>query len=180
MNKSVELSLIPFFSGLSRDRLAEIEGFSMVQTFEKKAIVFQSNEPARNIYGLIKGEVSLSILFKEEIVTKDIKHEDYISTHVEMLEKPVVIEKVKALDIFGWSALVQPEKMTATARCEDDCEIVLLPASHLKQLFSRDPELGYLLSARISSIIAHRLNSRTQKLVDAWCSLYESGQISMV
>ncbi len=65
--------------------------------------------------------------------------------------------------------------MTATARCEDDCEIVLIPASRLKQLFSRDPELGYLLSARISSIIAHRLNSRTQKLVDAWCSLYESG-----
>ncbi len=113
MNKTLELSLFPFFSGISRDRLAEIEAFSIVQNYEKGAAVFESNEPARNLYGLIQGDVDLSILFKEEIITKDIKHEEYISTNVENLEKPIIIEKVKNHDIFGWSALVEPERMTA-------------------------------------------------------------------
>ncbi len=180
MNKNIELSFFPFFSGISRDRLAEIEAFSIVQNYEKGATVFESNEPARNLYGLIQGDVDLSILFKEEIITKDIKYEEYISTNIENLEKPIIIEKVKNHDIFGWSALVEPERMTATARCAGDCEIVLIPASDLNQVFNNDPELGYLLSARLNIVIAKRLNSRTKKLVDTWCSLFETERISAV
>jgi len=180
MNKNPDLSLFPFFSGISRDRLAEIEAFSIIQTYEKGAAVFHSNEPARNLYGLIQGDVDLSILFKEEIITKNIKHEEYISTNVENLEKPVTIETVKNHDIFGWSALVEPEQMTSTARCTSDCEIILFPASNLKQIFNNDPELGYLLSSRLNVIIAHRLKHRTEKLVDAWCTLYETESISAV
>ncbi|MDM8538506.1 cyclic nucleotide-binding domain-containing protein, partial [Desulfobacterales bacterium HSG17] len=118
--------------------------------------------------------------FKEEIVTKDIKYEEYININVEKFEKPVTIDKIKNGDIFGWSALVQPARMTATARCEKECDIVVIPGSELKKIFSRDPELGYLLSARISNIIAHRLDHRTEKLVDAWCSLFGTEKISAV
>ncbi len=177
MDKGVALSQFPFFSDISRDRLAEIEAFSIMQTYEQGAVIFQNNEPAKNLYCLVNGEVNLAILFKEEVITKDVKYEEYISTNVEVFEKPIIIEKVKANDIFGWSALVTPERMTATARCATDCDIILIPASGLKQIFSKDPELGYLLSSRISSIIAKRLNSRTEKLVDAWCSLFETERI---
>jgi CRP-like cAMP-binding protein len=180
MNNNLNLSSFPFFSGISRDRLAEIEAFSIVQNYEKGAAIFQSNEPARNLYGLIQGEVDLSILFKEEIISKDIHYEEYISAYVEYLEKPIIIDNIKNHDIFGWSALVEPERMTATARCTRDCEIVLIPASDLKQIFNNDPELGYLLSSRINIIIAQRLDSRTKKLVDAWCSLFEMEKISAV
>ncbi len=180
MSRTVNLSQFLFFSDISNERLAEIEVFSMVQIYEKGDVIFASNEPARNLYGLVKGDVSLSLLFKEEIITKDIKYEEYINTSVENFEKPVIIDKIKNGDIFGWSALVQPERMTATARCEKECEIVIIPASDLKKIFSSDSELGYLLSVRISSIIAHRLNSRTEKLVDAWCSLFEAEKISAV
>lgn len=180
MNKNVELSFFPFFSGISRDRLAEVEAFSIVQNYEKGAAVFESNEPARYLYGLIQGDIDLSILFKDKIITKDIKYEEYISTNVENFEKPIIIEKVKNHDIFGWSALVEPERMTATARCANDCEIVLIPASELKQIFNNDPELGYLLSARLNILIAQRLSSRTEKLVNTWCSLFETERISAV
>ncbi len=180
MDKGVALSQFPFFSDISRDRLAEIEAFSIMQTYEQGAVIFQNNEPAKNLYCLVNGEVNLAILFKEEVITKDVKYEEYISTNVEVFEKPIIIEKVKSGDIFGWSALVTPERMTATARCAKDCEIVLIPAASLKQIFSNDPELGYLLSSRISSVIAKRLNSRTEKLVDAWCSLFETERIGVV
>ena len=180
MNKHPDLSIFPFFAGISRERLAEIETFSITQNYAKGAAVFQSDEPARNLYGLVQGDVELSIPFKEEIVTKDIKYEEYISTNIENHEKPIIVEKVKPHDIFGWSALVKPERMTATARCADDCEIVLIPASDLKNMFNNDPELGYLLSTRISTLIARRLNSRTEKLVDTWCSLFDTERISAV
>jgi len=180
MNNHPDLSLFPFFSSIAPDRLAEIEAFSIMQNYEKGAAVFQSNEPARNLYGLAHGDVDLSIPFREEIITKDIKYEEYISTNIENHEKAIIVEKVKNRDIFGWSALVEPERMTATARCASDCGIVLIPASGLKQVFKNDPELGYLLSSRINILIAHRLNSRTEKLVDTWCSLFETERISTV
>ncbi|MCP4673549.1 MAG: cyclic nucleotide-binding domain-containing protein [Desulfobacula sp.] len=180
MSKNPDLSLFPFFSGISRDRLAEIEAFSIVQNFEKGAVIFHHNESARNLYGLIQGDVDLSILFREEIITKNIKYEEHINTDIEEFEKPIIIEKVKKPSIFGWSALVEPEKMTATARCASDCEIVLIPASDLKQVFNSDSELGYLLSANLNSIIAQRLHSRTAKLVATWCSLFETERISTV
>lgn len=174
------LDRFPFFSGVSREQLSEIESFAISQQYERGQVVFQNNEPAKNLYALAGGEVDLAILFREEVVTKDIKYEEYISTRVELFEKPIVIERVKPFEIFGWSALVSPEKMTATARCASDCEIILVPAADLKQMFGRDPELGYLLTRRISSIIAKRLNSRTEKLVDAWCMSFDTGQITTV
>lgn len=176
----INLSNFSFFAGISHDRLAEIEAFSMVQIYEKGAAIFQNKEPAKNLYGLVNGDVNLSILFREEIITKDIQYEEYINTNVEILEKPVILEKIKSGDIFGWSALVEPERMTTTALCEKECEVVLLPASGLKQMFSNDPELGYLLTARISNIIAQRLDNRTEKLMDAWCSLFEAERISAI
>ncbi len=178
MNNTADLSLFPFFSDISEERLKEISQFSIVQSYDKGSIVFQNNEPARNLYGVVNGGVELSILFKEEIVTKEIKYEEYINTHVETLERPIIIDQVKDNDIFGWSALVAPEKMTATATCTSDSEIVLMPSSDLRQIFNNDPELGYILSSRISSIIAKRLNTRTEKLVDAWCQLFEAASIT--
>lgn len=180
MNNNPDLSGFSFFSGISPTRLDEIESFSFVQTYEQGSVIFENNEPARNLYGLIRGDVDLSILFKEKIITKDIKYEEYIRTNVEIFEKPVVIETVKDLSIFGWSAMVEPEKMTATAKCSSDSDIVVIPASELKQTLNSDPELGYLLSSRISNIVAQRLNSRTEKLVEAWCSLFETESISTV
>ncbi|MCK5162688.1 MAG: cyclic nucleotide-binding domain-containing protein [Desulfobacula sp.] len=178
MNKKIDLFQFPFFSDISRERLSEIEGFSIVQSYDKGSIVFQSNEPARNLYGIIEGDVELNIIFKETIVTKDIKYEEYIRKHEETFERPIIIEEVKNKEIFGWSALVEPEKMTATATCTSDCEIILIPASKLKLLFSRDTETGYLLSSRLSVLIARRLNNRTKKLVDTWCNLFETLSIS--
>lgn len=180
MNENQDLSQFPFFSGISRERLAEIESLSMVQTFTRGNTVFRNNEPARNLYALAEGQVSLSILFREDIVTREIRYEDYIRTNIETLEKPVVIENIKAKDIFGWSALVEPERMTATATCEKDCEILLFPASDLRRVFNTDPKLGYLLCSRLNSLIARRLNSRTERLVNTWCSLFETEKISTV
>lgn len=178
MNKKVDLSQFPFFSGISGERLSKIQDFSMIRYYDKGSIVFKTNEPAENLYGLIQGNVELKIIFKEDIVTKDIKYEEYIRTHVETLEKPIIIEEIKDKDIFGWSALVEPKKMTATATCTSDSEIIAIPASKLQQMFSSDPEMGYILSSRLNVLIAARLNNRTKKLVDTWCNLFETPSIS--
>jgi len=180
MQQKPDLSQFSFFSDISRESLGEIEAFSHIQTYEKGEIVFHSQEPAEHLYGLMQGDVDLLILFTDKIITKDIKYEEYISTQVKNVEKPVKIDEIKQDEIFGWSAFVEPGKMTSTACCAQASEIVLIPAARLKSLFGNDPKLGYLLSTRISSIIAQRLDSRTQKLVRAWCELYEADRISSV
>ncbi|MCP3901379.1 MAG: cyclic nucleotide-binding domain-containing protein [Desulfobacteraceae bacterium] len=180
MNNHLDLSFFPFFSDISAERLAEIEAFSMLKTYKKNDVVFQCDESAQNLFGLVQGNIELTLLFNEKIITKDIKYEDYISTNIEILEKPVVIETVLDRNIFGWSALVEPRKMTATAKCVSDCDIAIIPAFDLIKLFNKDPELGYLLNSRINVLIAQRLDSRTKKLVDTWCSLFDIETISSI
>lgn len=146
----------------------------MVQTYSKGSTIFHHNEAADNLYALIRGDLELSIIFTEEIITKKIKHEEYIQTKKQILERPIVIETVNDNEIFGWSALVEPWLMTATATCISDAKIAFFPASGLRQLFSRDPELGYIISTRLTGLIASRLHNRTEKLVDAWCTMFKT------
>lgn len=180
MQQKPDLSQFPFFSDISREYLEEIEAFSHIKTYEKGDIIFQSQEPAEHLYGLMQGDVDLLILFTDKILTKDIKYEEFISTQVKNVEKQVKIDEIKQNEVFGWSAFVEPGKMTSTACCAQASQIALIPADKLKSLCGNDPELGYLLSTRISAIIAQRLNSRTQKLVRTWCELYEADCIRSV
>ncbi len=173
MDKKLDFSIFPFFSNISAERLSELEAFSFTQTYDKGSVVFQKNEPAKYLYALIKGEIELSILFKEKIITKDIKHEEYINTHVEKFERPIAIELITEKGIFGWSSLVEPAIMSSTATCLSNSTVALIPAVELKTVFNKDNELGYIISSRINTLIATRLSSRTEKLVDSWCQLFE-------
>jgi CRP-like cAMP-binding protein len=79
--------------------------------------------------------------------------------------------------IFGWSALVSSRIRTVTAQCAQASTLIALPADGLRDLFAKDPTLGYLLMSRLCDIVAQRLKNRTEKLIEAWGEAFELDEI---
>lgn len=67
------------------------------------------------------------------------------------------------------SSLINIEKiMTSTARCTTQTNIFSIAATNLKAMFDQNPKLGYLMMGRLAEIISQRLQTRTEKLIEAW------------
>jgi CRP-like cAMP-binding protein len=121
----------------------------------------------------MKGEVELSILFRDRVMRADVQYEDYVRKHVEIIEKEIVIEDLGPGEVFSWSALSAPHRLTSTATCCRPTRVFALEASRLKAVLAQAPAVGYLFMQRVSEIIARRLRNRTNKLLESWYEAFE-------
>jgi CRP-like cAMP-binding protein len=71
-------------------------------------------------------------------------------------------------EVFGWSSLFQERPKTASARALQPTRGVSLDAARLRVLCDADPRLGYLLTRRILSAVAERLQSARLQLLDVF------------
>jgi CRP-like cAMP-binding protein len=67
-------------------------------------------------------------------------------------------------DIVGWSALVEPYKMTGTATASKDTNLIMVEAKPLRALCERDPLLGYRLLRQVAKLLADRLDAARVQL----------------
>ena len=165
------------FSDIPGDKLSAIAQMGERIEFKPQEVIFQQEDTAKNLYGVLDGEVELSLIFKGEVFKTDIQYEDSVHTRVEVLERPIIIDTVGPGEIFGWSSLVNPKRLTATAKCSKLTQVFSLPAADLKSTLDKDPGLGYVIMERLAEIISSRLQSRTDKLIEAWGEAFEVDKI---
>jgi CRP-like cAMP-binding protein len=67
-------------------------------------------------------------------------------------------------DLLGWSALIEPYKMTAIATAMKNTLLVRLDAPRLRRLCDQDPLLGYRLAIQVAKLLAHRLEGARVQL----------------
>jgi CRP-like cAMP-binding protein len=77
------------------------------------------------------------------------------------------VDTLIAGDIVGWSALVEPYKMTGTATASKDTNLIMVDAKPLRTLCERDPLLGYRLLKQVARLLADRLNAARVQLAAA-------------
>ncbi len=167
------LSKFRFFSDIAEDRLLAIAQQGERLDFKAGDIIFQIGDSSGNFYGLVKGEVELSLVYEDRVLKADIKYEEQNQSRFEVLEKPIKVAVVEPGKIFGWSALVSKRERTLTAKCLESSQVIALPGDALKALFEKDPALGYILMTRLSDIISGRLQDRTDKLIEAWVEAFD-------
>lgn len=172
------LARFEFFADIdpaSRDAIAEM---AELREFAPGTIVFRDGDPADAIFGLLEGNVDLSLLFRDRILkTDEIRYEEAIRARFVETETPVVFKEVHDGQIFGWSALAGLEKRTATARTVDAARAFAIPAAALRRRMSEDPILGFRLMDRLSRIIAGRLHELSGQMVEAWVEAFGAGRI---
>lgn len=168
MAESNPLSGFAIVADMPRETLAEMAHKAAVKSFEAGDVLFEEGALATELYGLMEGEVTLSLVFQDRVLKADVRHEEYVHKRVEVVEKEMVFETIEPGEVFAWSALIAPHQLTATARCTAPTQVVGLPADALEAIFDRHPRAGAVFMKRLAEVIAQRLRHRTGKLIESW------------
>jgi CRP-like cAMP-binding protein len=166
-----------FFSEVAPETLEMIAQKGEVLEFGPGDVIFQFDEPADHLYGLLEGEVDLSIVFKDRVLKTEIEYEEAIQASMVDEEKSIVIDTVLPDQIFGWASLVGPARRTVTAGCIENCRVIAIAAADLEAMFDQDHHLGYVIMKKLSDIIAKRLKVRTDKLIETWVEAFDGDAI---
>jgi CRP-like cAMP-binding protein len=175
MLDGAQIADFAIFSDLSPDQRAAIARLGRIEQFDRGEEIFQQDTPATLFYGLLEGEIDLVLKVEEQVLQHQIDYEEALTVRHEVIEKPVVVDTLHRGDVFGWSSLVTPSGiMTATARCRQPSQALVIPGAELLKLFSADPSLGYRFMERLVGIISSRLRHRTERLTEAWAEAFGS------
>ena len=135
------------FKGVTPRVLTEIANGSEEVTFRQGETVFRKGENSQDVYELIEGSIDL-VAFDREIVH---------------------LTASRGGQIFGWSALVEPYRRTATAKCATDSRVIRIPRGSIESTIERHPHEGTVILKNLMRIIADRLRV-------AYSYIYSSGE----
>ena len=172
-----DLSAFEMFSGSPRDILSTIAGLCRVREYGKHDIIFYQDDPAKEFFGVLEGEVELDLIYREKVITNQIiDYEEAIVSQYEIQERSIVADIISPGDVFGWSSFFD-SGWTATAKCSRKSSIFSIPVAELKAMFEKDAASGYIFMTRLAGMISQRFHSRTDKLIDVWGESFERNRI---
>ncbi|MBI3166267.1 MAG: cyclic nucleotide-binding domain-containing protein [Chloroflexi bacterium] len=147
MANSEILSRFDLFTGLPHSLLEEIAAISREAAFKKGDVIFHEGEKANSLHFLVNGSISLRVKLtsRPESVTVS-----YVSISYQS---------------FGWSGIVAPHHYTSSAECDEDANLIVIPAEPFMRLLEKNPEAGFKVMQRIAEIIADRLRNSRQALL---------------
>ncbi len=103
------------------------------------SVLFEQGELAERLYLVVEGEVI--IRFKPE-------------------DGPaILIARVRAGGVVGWSTVLGNPTYTSSAACTTDCETLYIRGQDLRIFCEQYPDTGSLLLDRLARIVAERLRA---------------------
>ncbi|MCB0831930.1 MAG: cyclic nucleotide-binding domain-containing protein [Bacteroidetes bacterium] len=127
--------------------MEEIAALSKEAAAKKGEIIFREGEKADKLHFLMNGSVALRV--------KLTSRPDSVT--VSFVSSP--------FQSFGWSGIVPPYHYTSSAECDEDTNLLIIPADPFMKLLEKNPEHGFTIMKRISEIIADRLRNSRQALL---------------
>lgn len=137
-----DLKDVGLFGGLGEGELAEIAKLCRERIYEDGSVIFTIGGSATDVYLLKNGKVEIQIEFKIY---------DY--------EIVASIYTVGKGEVFGWSALVPPHRLTASARSVGRADVIMINGKEFMELLEKDRGIGYVVMKNLSALISSRLAS---------------------
>lgn len=126
---------VQLFKGLDPGFINELANCVQEVSFTEDHVVVRRGEAADNLFIMLEGRVSLSIGEGGSINF--------------LIDSPG--------EIFGWSALVEPNTYTATATCYQACKLLMLDRVQTEHILDKHPQEAYLIMKRLAGVIGQRL-----------------------
>jgi len=136
----------PFLNGLSEQHQNVLVDCAMIQKFAEGEKIFNEGDPANRFYLILDGEVALE--------SSDGENE------------PVLIQKIGAGDVLGWSWLFPPYYWHLSARATKPTKAIFFYGTRLRQICEEDATLGYELMKRIAEVVIQRLQATRKELLE--------------
>ncbi len=156
----VFLRSVEIFEGLKDSELEQVRACCEEIDLAEEAVVFEENDPARHLYTLVEGQVSL----RYRLPARPSGEESRVAT-------------IAPGKTFGWSGLHPSKKYTLTAYCtERNCKAIRIDAAKLQELLESDHTIGYQVMRNISRLIGDRFIALQQEVarvsgqnaIDGW------------
>ena len=150
MTKKIEKLLAEqsFFSDFSREDRSFLAGTAREQTLDKNAILFNQRTPAREFYLVLSGLISLK---------------------VPAIEGPeLVLQKVGAGSVLGWSWLIAPYQWSFQAEADEDSELLVFDGQVILARCEAEPTFGYEVLKRFSTLMSERLAYSRERMMAEW------------
>lgn len=144
------LRYYPLFSIFNLEQLSSIAQIAEEVAFERGEIIFQEGEPAEEVFILLRGSVEL--YFTVEVAYKP------------ELRKELFFDVIKPGEVFGITALIQLNHLTATARVAHPSRVIRIDARALLSLCEQDDEVAYQLMHRVAQAAIERLRATRLQL----------------
>lgn len=138
----------PFFAGLNAGAIRLIAGCASNVHFAEGEFLFEEGHEANQFWVIRRGRVAMQ------------------------LESPgqgaIVTDTMDEGEVVGWSWLVPPYRFFADGRAVTPVSATALDGACLRGKCEADPELGYQLLKRVTSVMYQRLQSTRIRLVDLY------------
>ena len=131
------------FSGIASHIIDEIAELATEETFPLGHVLFRKGDFADYLYILEEGAVNIII-----------QEQGDISFPVNQTGR-----------VLGRSALVEPNRYTATAECVKDSKIIKIDGGRLRQILEKHPREGVTIMSRVARVIATRLVKSYQEVI---------------
>jgi len=133
---------LELFQRLPSHIINEVAELVVEESYPAEHVLFRKGEDADYLYLLEDGQVAVTVEG----------------------ERKIVFPIIESGAIFGWSALVEPRKYTASAEFVMDSKVMKLDGERMLRLFERHPAEGLLIMRRLAGVVARRLLESYQRL----------------
>ena len=125
------------FSGLTDEELTQILLFCHEERHAKDTIMFHEGDAADNFYIVQDGQISIQYVICPQ--------PDYCQDARIVLDKPG--------HFMGWSSLVKPRRMTASAVCVTDVRLIVVDSKRLNELMEQNSHVGFAIMKELAGAI---------------------------
>ncbi len=130
------LPRLPLFHGFGPARIALLKPLFETFICAPGTMIFEQGDPAQYLYLLLKGDVV-------------IQYKPYDGP-------PIILTRLRAGDVFGWSAVVGSPKYTSSVVSESEIEAIRIRGNQLWEMVAEHPETGRLIIDRLARIVSPR------------------------
>ena len=134
------------FTGFSEQQLSALAELFEGEQLASGQRIFAQDAPADRLYVLLSGRVAVR----------------YKPHDGEML----TVTEITQGGVFGWSAALGRRCYTSSAVCLEAGEALSLRGADLRSLCATQPETGVVILERLAEVIAQRLRSTHEQVVD--------------
>jgi CRP-like cAMP-binding protein len=140
------LKTLAFFAPATDEELQLLVPAAQVEQYPAGATIFREGDHLSHVFIVTSGTVALEVTGRDHQAHK--------------------VQTVSTGELLGWSPVLGPGPMTATARAATQVRLIALDAGVLLKLCTADPRFGYHFMRRTAAAIAARLNATRLQLLD--------------
>ena len=143
------LDKVEIFQGLKPEQLAGIIEFCQEAEFEPGTKLFEQGDDAVYLWIVKEGLVELRF----DAAGRTASRENTISA-------------ISEAGAFGWSSFTSPNKYRLSGYCAGKpCKLIKVEREGLKQLFEKDPDMGYAVISKVATVVGTRFHEFQEEAV---------------